>query len=295
MGGILELSEFSDILITAISRESSYLCQIKELWRPHSDTLGYFPDGAFNESAEKGHIFIAIESLSRKCIGYLLFRISGEKIIIVHLCVDPQWRGKSVAKKLVAYLIQNTKKFRGIGLYCRRDFAVSKIWPSLGFIAQNEKLGRGKKRTELTYWWFDHGHPNLFSNIEGERESKINAVIDANVFFDLFSEDPYKDESKALLADWLRASLELFLTDETFNEINRSTIEKERSHQRNLAKNFPFANFGISYDETFENLKILFPNHHLSESGLSDLRQLAKTIASGTQFFITRDEELLNM
>lgn len=280
-----------NITIKAIDNIPHYLPVIKALWRPNSATLGFFPDGAFNESALKGHILIAIDS-KKECIGYLLYRISGEKIIIVHLCIKPSWRGKGIAKRLVNYLIQITKKYNGIGLNCRRDFPVNKIWPSLGFIAQNDKPGRSKKGSELTYWWFDHGNPNLFSTLKIQEETKVGAVIDANVFFDLYNDEKNRDESKALFADWLKPSLELFLTDEIFNEINRNATKKERNRQRNLAKNFAFVNCSEFYEEIFKQLENIFTKH-IGESDQSDLRQLAKTIASGTQFFITRDEKIL--
>ena len=39
------------------------------------------------------------------------------------------------------------------------------IWSKFGFEAVNSKTGRGKDGAELTFWWFSHGHEDLFSRV----------------------------------------------------------------------------------------------------------------------------------
>lgn len=178
-------------------------------------TLGFFPDGAFDEYAAKGHLLAAYTNVNTLA-GYLLFRITHSRndVSIVHLCVDFSLRSKGVARTLVNELIERTKTHRGIGLWCRRDFSVSKFWPRLGFVAIYDKAGKSVTGSTLTFWWHDYCHPNLFTSIqEKELDEKIRVVIDSNVFIDLY--DRLNEESQALAADWLQSSIDVFLNNDS--------------------------------------------------------------------------------
>jgi predicted nucleic acid-binding protein len=180
-------------------------------------------------------------------------------------------------------------------LSCRRDFEANNFWPTQGFVVQTSKPGRSQAGTELTVWWFDHGHPNLFSWAAKERAgTTLRVVIDANVFFDLHGENR-SEESKALLADWLQDSVELCVTRELFNEINQNNDPSERRHNLGLARGYPVVECGPrGFDHVQNSIRPLFPEQ-MSDRDKADLRQLAWTIASDdAQFFVTRDGSLLN-
>jgi ribosomal protein S18 acetylase RimI-like enzyme len=112
--------------IFSINSNSKYLSEVKKLWRTNSATLGFFPDGAFFDYADKRQILVAVTE-SDSLIGYLIYRVTKQRISIVHLCVDSSARKQGIAKLLVDFLKQNTKNSYGIGLYCRRDFEANKI------------------------------------------------------------------------------------------------------------------------------------------------------------------------
>ncbi|MFZ5633102.1 MAG: GNAT family N-acetyltransferase [Bacillota bacterium] len=280
--------------IKPIDNNSPHLIAVKALWRSNSDTLGYFPDGAFNDHAKRRQIIIALDK-QKNCIGYLLYRVSRGRIIIVHLCVEISWRNKGIAKALVDYLRQTTKQFYGIGLWCRRDFPATRIWPLLGFIALSDKIGRSYNGKLLTFWWIDHGHATLFNIVDEQiNQEKLRAVIDANVFYDLQSEPCLEnEESKSLLEDWLQENLVLYLAPEMYNEINRNKEQTVINQQRYIASTFPTINRNPEVEERIiKNLRPIFPRKKkLSDE--SDLRQVAQTIVAGVQFFVTRDEALL--
>jgi predicted nucleic acid-binding protein/GNAT superfamily N-acetyltransferase len=291
-----ELDQPEIMTIQEIDQASEHLATVKELGAANAQTLGFFPEGAFDDYARRRQIIVAINE-SGICVGYLLYRISQDRAIIVHLCVNSSQRTHGVARVLVDYIKKALKDLRGIGLRCRRDYEASKIWHKLGFVALYDQPGRGKVRTDLTYWWFDNGHPTLFSDAILENvKSKLCVVIDANVFFDLHDKvRPGHEESSSLLADWMSDNIELCLTDEILNEINRSRDELERNRERQLAKNFtslPCQNRVLT--TVAEALRDFFPEE-MSTRDESDLWQLARTIASNAQFFVTRDEGLLNL
>jgi predicted GNAT family acetyltransferase/predicted nucleic acid-binding protein len=285
-----------EIAIEQVDPTSLHLPIVMALGRANTKTLGFLRDSAFVDYAKRQGILVALDPQGN-CIGYVMYRCPRQQITIAHLCIDKSWRGKGVAKKLVEYLSQNHKELYGIGLWCRRDYSISKMWPRLGFVAKGEKPGNSKEGKPLTYWWRDHGHPNLFSKAaRQELESKLRVVLDANVFFDLHSEDDIdSEESKSLLADWLQPELELCLTDEIDNEINRNDNPIERDKQWKLAQKFERLEY---HSQDFEGiasfLRRLFPEK-MTESDESDLRQLVRTIASDAQLFITRDQRLLDI
>jgi predicted transcriptional regulator/predicted nucleic acid-binding protein/GNAT superfamily N-acetyltransferase len=282
--------------VEVIHPRSPQLSVVKLLGKASATTLGFLPEGAFDDYANRRQIIVALDD-DGETIGYLIYRVSNSNAIIVHLCVANQWRHKGAAKALVNKLRQVTQRLHGIGLRCRRDYEANKVWPRLDFVAQFDQPGRGKDRKDLTFWWLDHGHPNLFTSAALESlSSKLCVVVDANVFFDLTDASRVgHEESSSLLADWLSENLELCLTDEIFNDINRSENKNQRRTAREMAKSFtrlpcPPAVF----DTVSQRLTELFPKT-MSERDESDLRQLARTIASNVKFFVTRDGPLLNL
>jgi len=280
--------------VKTIGRYSPLLEAVKSLWRKHADTLGFFPDGAFEEYAAKKQIVVAVDS-SGTFIGYLLFRITPSRndASIVHLCVDPNNQRQGIAALLVSELIQHTKLLNGIGLRCRRDFNASKFWPKLGFVAVSEKAGKSSSGSMLTLWWYGHNHPDLLSLAqEKELEQKLKVVIDANVFFDLKNKS--NEESMSLIADWLGDSIAICITDEMLNEINRSQNSQERTAGRNFASQFPALPFNQNdSDSTFKLLRKHFPVSP-SDQDISDFSQLAKAISAQAEFFVTRDDAVLS-
>lgn len=283
--------------IIDIDLTSQYLTDIKALWRANSKTLGYFPEGAFDEHASKGCIIAAINKTGT-LKGYLLYRVVRRgklwpEVVIVHLCVDERFRNQGTAKYLVDHIRDKIEKdYLGIGLWCRRDYNAHSFWQKAGFIPLSERDGRGGER--LTFWWMDFNRPSLFN--QQKAENKVQAVIDANVLYDLQDEASIKtEESKALLADWLSDEIILMITDELFNEIDRNQDPNQREKRRGFAHGFTHVQTEPKkVEEIIPLLYTIIPPSE-DQQDLSDLKQLAHTIAGGINFFITRDQRLLGM
>jgi hypothetical protein len=223
--------------IEIIRKDVSALKQVISLWRTNSTTLGFFPNGAFKEYADKGQIIGALDE-SGQCTGYLLYRISGGRAFIVHLCVHESARRRVVARELLARLFELMSEMTSICLWCRRDYAASTIWQELGFIALADKPGRGLKGMELTFWKRDNERSTLFDGkISDETDAKLRVVLDASVFFDLLAgKNASSQESRSLQADWLAPALDLCVTDEMYNEINRRKRKPERERSRSFVR-----------------------------------------------------------
>lgn len=284
------------MIVNEIDQTSKHLPAVKALGAANSQTLGFFPEGAFDDYARRKQILVALDD-NHSCVGYLLYRISQERATIVHICVDHSQRTSGIATALFYRLRESVRDLRGIGLRCRRDYEASRLWQKLGFVAQYDQPGRGKVKTDLTYWWFDNGHPTLFTDAVAEQvKSKICIAIDSNIFFDLFdSSRGGHVESGSLRADWMSDAIEICVTDEILNDINRSKDEEERQRERELVKQFTVLPCDRTKLNTVaESLAEFFPKR-MSQRDESDRWQLARTIAANIQFFITRDQSLLDL
>lgn len=287
------MTALPQITMEVIDDRSPHLPAVIALGDAHKKTLSFFPEGAFIQKAERGHIIVALDR--KQCIGYLLYSPSDsfERVTLVHLCIDPSYRGHGIAKKLVDHLVGITKEYRGIGLTCRRDYRLENFWPKLGFVAQFDKNAKTPKKLN-TYWWLDYGHPDLFNSAAlRQREDKLSAVIDANIFFELY-DDEHTAESQLLLADWLEDELKLCLTDEIFNKINKISNLEERKVKHHFAQKFTRLPCDRSkLDNVYDSLKYFFTAKEiLSES---DLRNIARTMASDVQIFLTQNRRILDL
>jgi len=199
--------------------------------------------------------------------------------------VDAQLRHGGVARLLVDRLCADTHHLIGIRADCRRDYAVNGIWPRLGFRAAGERPGRSRAGSLLTMWRLEHGHPNLFTVALMERlESKLLVAIDANVFYDMHDPDrPHREESLALLADWLQPEIEIAVSDEMWNEINRGpdSAQRRRASSRRALTRFHADH--SAFQAAQRSLRQLFPSQ-MSPHDESDLRQLARYRRRGAVF-----------
>jgi ribosomal protein S18 acetylase RimI-like enzyme len=292
----LNTTDAEDNGIQVTLDSAPYVEEIKKLADANSKTLGFFPAGAFDEQSTRKQILIATDQ-SRVLLGYLLFRYSRQRAMIVHLCVDPKFRRKGIAKHLVTELKDLTKEsFLGIGLSCRRDYEARKVWPQLGFIPRGERAGRRKGGSILTFWWYDFNHPNLFTKSEDDSEiGKLNAIIDANVFFGFREESKEALESKGLMSDWLKDFVTLSITSELYNEIDRNPDILVRKKARSFASEFKIVNAQSEDIDQLEPHLRSVVGQPKNESDQSDIRQLANCIIGGVRLFITCENYLLDM
>ncbi len=287
------MTALPQITMEVIDARSPYLPAVIALGDAHKKTLSFFPEGAFIQKAERGHIIVALDR--KQFIGYLLYSPSDsfDRVTLVHLCIDPSYRGHGIAKKLVDHLVGITKEYRGIGLTCRRDYHLENFWPKLGFVAQFDKDAKTPKKLN-TYWWLDYGHPDLFNSAAlRQGEEKLSAVIDANIFFELY-DDEHTAESQLLLADWLEDELKLCLTDKIFKKINEISNLEERKFKHDFAEKFTGLPCDRSkFDNVYDSLKSFFTAKGIFSE--SYLRNIARTMASDVQIFLTPNRRILDL
>ena len=264
---------------------------VDELMKCHSQTLGFLPKVALQSYLEKGGV-LGTKNNAGQLVGYLLYAANPNYFRIAHLCVLEEYRGQGIAKRLVNDLKASATTQRSIKLNCRRDFPANTMWPKLGFVSLGEKPSRSGNGRFLTAWQLTLVNELELSRAKTSSEA-LDIIIDAHIFFDFDEPDTDKTmPSKVLFSDFLVDSLELWITDELLNEINRQDDSKKREKSRNRALNFQTVESAPDLFEGFEgSLKQLLPNRTPSQS--SDIRQLAKAAASNVKTFVTRDSDLL--
>lgn len=262
------------------------------LYRKDSCTLGFMPRGAFEEGIAKGTLLIAVDE-NDQILGYLLYRVTHGVASIAHLCVAPAARGNKIGKALVDELKHLTTHLDGIKLKCRRDFDAHRQWPKWGFVARGSTVGRGADSAELVIWHLDHHSDDLISAIVPR---KTLVAIDANVFFDLFWPDrPKRQISGALLEPWIDEIVELSLTSEIYNDIDRCRDSELRHTSKVKAATYhEIRAAGTKVDIVDAELRKFYPATVLpSPQDLSDIRHVAHAIVAGVKYFVTRDASLL--
>ncbi len=294
--------------IEIIDETSRYLTEVKRLWRKNSEILGFFPQGAFEEYAAKRTIIAAV-SPEKTFMGYLLFRVvrysAGWPVaVIVHLCVARASRGKGIARQLVESLRRLTHdQFLRIALKCRRDFEVSKMWPTLGFTYGGDEAGRAGR--PLGRWYIDLRDLPLMAFFRQKTLAKrFLAVIDSNVFFRLQDEigpttpqheKILSEEAKALLEDWLGEDVALAITKETLNEIERNDNAYERWRRVSFSNEFHSLTCSSDAQERVCAVVKSYLPGTLSDNDKSDINQVSQAISGKAYCFITQDTRLLRI
>ena len=230
-------------------------------------------------------------------VGYVVYRVSRMRVVLVHLCTDERHRGQGIARQLFRSVVSRTGDLRGIVANSRRDFPAHSMWPRLGFAAIGEGPGRGTKRSVLTRWLYEHPRPTLFSTQPSYpgAHSPIDVAIDVNVFYDLVMPLSREgaDESRSLQSDWLTDELQLCATPALFNEINRLESAQSREGQRALAHGFKRVSGPAEAFERAYSFLSSIMGEAKNDRQASDLMHLAYAAAADVEFFVTRDAEVL--
>lgn len=268
---------------------------VDALMMRNSSTLGFLPMEALRDYLEKGTV-LGIRLENAELIGYLLYAAYSDRFRIVHLCVSEDFQGQGNARRLFESLKSETTTQNRIVLNCRNDFPANDMWGKLGFIPLSEKPGRSMDGFLLTHWEFLLSRPNqldLFQFKAQESYDSINVVIDAQVFFDF--DDCSRlgaKQSRALFSDYLVDTINPWITDEIYVEINRNQDDRQRENSRRKAREFNGVQHDPELSRYFEGSLIeILPDN--TERDKSDIRQLAKTAASNVKVFVTRDENIL--
>jgi ribosomal protein S18 acetylase RimI-like enzyme/predicted nucleic acid-binding protein len=291
-GPLLEVS--SEVEILEVGPADDLLRRVIDLGNgPAKQTLGPLPDEAFEDRARRGTLLAATKD--EQLLGYVLFDLPSRhhNVTIRQLCVAPDAQEQGVARRLVAAVSERHRDRKRIDLWCRDSYELDGMWRALDFRPQGSRRGRSKEGHRLTAWVLDlegSSEPTLFDEYQAERAI---AALDHNVFLDLHidvSQRPQAAESRYLLEEWVADHVELCVTDEVFHEIRGHPDAEEQS---------------IEWQWVDQYRKISKPNDGWKDLeaevaslaprvGAADHRHVARAVAAGADYLVSRDRDLLD-
>ncbi|WP_251056410.1 GNAT family N-acetyltransferase [Streptomyces sp. ISL-94] len=262
--------------------------------------LGLLTPPAYQQAADEGGLLVALED--EQVIGYALFGLPKRSpyVRMAHLCVAEEHRGKSVARQLVQSIRERQAHRLAIKARCRRDYGLSGMWTSLGFVPRGEGPGRGLKRKILDSWWLDLGHQDLFS--EAESEALLVVTVDHSVFAGLSGGGSEREveEARALEAGWLTDLVELAFTPQLLHDVHEMADSTERQHRRadlsSLRQITPDPEVvAARHAELMAAVAGALPDMPADARTRARLRYVAETSCTGLQLLVTRDPGLARM
>ncbi|QEU92898.1 GNAT family N-acetyltransferase [Streptomyces kanamyceticus] len=267
----------------------------------YTRTLGLMTPPAYRAMADEGGLLVAVED--EEVVGYALFGLPKRNpyIRLAHLCVATEHRSKGIARALVETIKRRHPQQLGVRAKCRRDYGLSGMWRSLGFVPQGEARGRGRDGEFLDGWWLDFGHPDLFSSVESN--ALLVVTIDHQVFADLSGPagEEGAEESRALEAGWMTDLVELAYTPQLVHQIRDITDVVERHHQRaalsSLRQLAPGAEAASRRSDELERAAAeMMPEIQGDVAALRrGVRYIAETSCAGLQVLATRDPLLARL
>lgn len=266
--------------------------EVDELMKRNSKTLGFLPMEALLDFFKREGV-LGAKTSDGQLVGYLLYAAYPDYYRITQLCVSGNLRNQGIAKQLVDTLKETVTSQKIIQLSCRRDFPAHKMWPKLGFVPLDEKPGRSAAGHLLTHWCLTLAPDDQLSLFQAKTSAEgLDVVIDAQIFFDFDEAESDKTKpSKALFNDFSADTLNLWITDELFVEIDRAENSSLRRKSRERAHSFPKKEYNPQSMEHFEEvLSTILPDNNPNQK--SDIRHLAKTAASDIDIFVTEDQNL---
>ncbi|MFD3422897.1 GNAT family N-acetyltransferase [Streptomyces decoyicus] len=268
----------------------------------YTKTLGLLTPPAYRKHASDGGLLVAVDD--GEVAGYALFGLPKRSphVRLAHLCVAEEHRGKGVARLLVEQIRRRHQDRLGIKAKCRRDYGLSEMWTSLGFVPRGEVRGRGRDGEILDGWWLDHGHLDLFAGMESE--ALLVVTVDYGVFADLRGWAPASAaaESQALEAGWLTDLVEIACTPQLLHDLRDIADTTERKHQRAASQ----ALRQVTPDSVAVSARcrelLLAARTTTEVHGLPGdtellrrLQYVAETSCAGLQVLVTRDPVLMQL
>lgn len=245
-------------------------------------TVGFLPDSALRDRAGRGTLLIARTTDS--VLGYVLYDLPRDEVRLRQLVTHPGKRKLGVARLLVEELVRRHSGRRGIVLECRRDYAVSAVWPVLRFVPIEERPGRSQDRLPLTIWYRDFGHPNLLTLTATDFEQPI-AALDTNIVIDLAA--GANSNAEAMSVEWIRNAVRTAVTDQVFIELDTQADPDIRNRHRRYAAGFAKLDANsAAWEQHLAQFRAALPNPDRVDG---DLRHAAMAVAGGARWLVTRD------
>ncbi len=276
--------------------------------------LGFLPKAVYPESAERGRLWVAVQSYSGEIAGFLHFGGTYPRLRVKQIFTLKAARRRGVAQRLLRELVGYGEEHDMLGITARvaADLQANQFWARSGFALHHTEPGRGTTSRRINVYLRELDAPSLFPR---EATTPVDArsraaeeltfssrprlrtarwVLDLNIVFDALRQ---RDEGES----WsLLGAVPFVVTAELIRELERTSVGEEDDHVLRSVRGLPRlpeppppqldrltaslrATLGLVTDTT-------------SKRGItdeSDLRHLASCIYHRAYGFVTRDSRIL--
>jgi len=292
-----------------------YIDKVKNCADQHRKEFGFLPEGAYYDQAMQEKLWVAIDLVSGRLLGYLMFGGKYPNLKIFQMFVSPKYRGQGIAQNLLYDLILYGEKRGILNIKVRvaSDLKVAdSFWRKNGFKLVVKKQGGASTNRTIHVRVRELMTPSLLSLIEkSQSPEKIQYapspvaveplyILDINVFLDVIKNRAYSVEASSVISAALNNQIKLNVTSEFVRELEKQNGGREADPILEFARTIPALNEVNSSDfsEIINAIRpIVFPHTSLTcnkaDNNKSDLIHLATCIYYSVKGFVTRDKAIL--
>lgn len=303
----------SPLLLKSFSDVSPFIAEIIALADQNKDRLGFLPFSAYEELAIRGQLWLALDCVPRRVLGYLAFGGSGSSAKVHQLFVCEESRNCGVGALLIGELKRDARRrnFQIVSARVAADLAANRFWERQGFYIVRQLPGgrtsgriinvRVHELASASLWASDSDFGTAHW-MEVAPASPILAVpsyaLDLNILFDLLKNRENAEHARRLFATALNGDVRLCVSHEFANELRRHSRAHASDPVLQFAESLPTLPALEHADELIATLrKLVFPdrdeNRAAAVNDASDLRHLAACIRHGIRGFVTNEKAIL--
>jgi len=303
----------SPLLLKSFSDVSPFIGEIIALADQNKDRLGFLPFSAYEELAIRGQLWVALDSVRRRVLGYLAFGGSGSSAKVHQLFVCEECRTCGVGALLIGELKSEARRrnFQIVSARVATDLAANRFWERQGFYIVRQLPGgrtsgriinvRVHELSSASLWASDSDFGRAHW-MEVAHTSPILAIpsyaLDLNILFDLLKSRENAEHARRLFSTALNGDVRLCVSYEFAEELRRHSRGQASDPVLQFAESLPTLPALEHKDELMTTLrKLVFPdrneNRAAAVNDASDLRHLTACIRHGIRGFVTNEKAIL--
>ena len=300
-------------ILKQVNQVMPYVERVRRLADDHRDEFTFLPKDAYANGAERGNLWVVVDTVSLDFRGYLLLGGQHPRMKVFQICVHPNHRSSGIARMLVSELIRYSTECGYLNITARVSsrLKANKFWQRSGFHIIRQ--APGAPGTTINLYSLNIDVPSLFSD-ESTRSSVKHStlqidprrpllqtpsyVIDLNVFFDVIRRRDH-GQAAQIMALSLDHTIRLSVTREFVKELERASHDLNDDPILTFAKQLP--TLPVRPDRLHHVIaelqellaSTLSEERRWTTNDISDQIHLASSIYHKAFGFITRDSTML--
>ena len=287
------------------------IAEISALADSVKDAFGFLPRSAYEQQANKGQLWLALELTSRNIVGYLLFGGTFPRLKVFQVYVSPDYARQAIGRRLVSELKQfaTDQNYLYVSAKVATELPANRFWQKVGFSICDQVPTKGTKRAKNIYvcelptaslFTMPNASPGDFRYKNIVQLRNLHFLLDLNVYFDVVKRRKYAVDALRVFRLAMTGRLNLAVSEEFLNELKRNSPDQGPDPLLELAETIPkwpdipsSAKAPLMQELRSDIFPDRSPTGRTSIQDESDLTHLALSIHYGADGFITREGAIL--